>query len=255
MVIIIQAMAQAYWPGKDPIGKQIAADYIGSGRITDSPRRFREVVGVVQNIKQKGLDLPAEPELYTPYLQDETNHVFASMSLFVRSLGDPRLQAEPVRKQVHMIRSQQPVERMRTMDDVLFQTLEPRRFSLILVGSFAGLAMLLTAVGIFGMIAYSVSQRSREFGLRMALGARRDEGLRLVMKDGMLLAAVGVVVGALVASGFGRMMSSLLFQVTSSDPLAFGGAVALISVVAACAYFFPAPRATKVDPMIALRHE
>jgi putative ABC transport system permease protein len=254
VVIINQAMAQAYWPGKDPIGKRIAADYVGSGRITDGTHRFRDVVGVVQNIKEKGLDLPVEPALYTPYLQDETNHAFAGMSLFMRSSGDPKLLAETVRKQVHMIRPLQPVERIRTMDDVLYQTLAPRRFSLILVGSFAALAMLLSGVGIFGMIAYSVSHRTREFGLRMALGARRGEVLALVMKDGMLLAAIGLGIGVLIAIGFARMMSSLLFNVTATDPLAFAGAIALLSVVAACACFFPAWRAMKVDPQVALRH-
>jgi putative ABC transport system permease protein len=254
-VIINKALAESYWPGQDPIGKQLAVDYVGSGRTTSGVRRFREIVGVVENIKAKGLDLPVEPALYTPYLQDETNHVFAAMNLFVRTAGDPRWLAEGVRKQVHAIRPHQPVDRMRTMDDVLFQTLEPRRFSLVLVGSFAVLAMLLTAIGIFGMIAYSVSHRTREFGLRMALGARRGEVLGLVMKDGMLLAAIGLVVGLLSAVGFARTMSSLLFQVSSTDPLAFAAAIALISLVAACACFFPAWRATKVDPLVALRHE
>lgn len=254
-VIINKALAETYWPGQDPIGKQISVDYVGSGRTTSGARRLREIVGVVENIKQKGLDLPADPGLYTPYLQDETNHVFAGMNLFVRTAGDPRWLAEAVRKQVHAIRPHQPVDRMQTMDDVLFQTLTPRRFSLILVGSFAGLAMLLTAIGIFGMIAYSVSQRTREFGLRMALGAGRGEVLGLVMRDGMVLAGVGVAIGLLAAIAFARTMSSMLFQVTPNDPLAFAGAIALLCVVAASACFFPARRATRVDPTVALREE
>jgi predicted permease len=254
-VIINQSLERAYWPGKDPIGKQIAADYVGAGRTINGVRRFREVVGVVQDIKQKGLDLPAEPALYTPYLQDETDHVFAAMSLLVRTAGDPRWSAEAVRKQVHAIRPHQPVDRMRSMDDVLFQTLAPRRFSLMLIGSFAGLAVLLTAIGIFGMIAYSVSQRTREFGLRMALGSERGEVLVLVMKDGMTLVAVGMAAGWLVAAGFARTMSGMLYQVSPTDPAAFMGAVLLLAVMAGCACFLPAWRATRVDPMVALRHE
>ena len=253
-VIINQAMAQAYWPGKDPIGKQIAADYVGAGRIIDGPRRFRQVVGVVQNIKP-GLDLPAEPALYTPYLQDETDHVFAGLNLVVRTTCDPRWFSETVRKQVHAVRPHQPVARMRTMDDVLFETLAPRRFSLLLVGSFAALALLLTAIGIFGMIAYSVAQRTREFGLRIALGAEPGEVLGLVMKDGMLLTAAGLVSGSLIAVVFGRAMSSLLFEVMATDPLAFTGAVVMLLAVAACACFFPAWRAMKVEPVVALRSE
>jgi putative ABC transport system permease protein len=125
----------------------------------------------------------------------------------------------------------------------------------MLIGSFAGLAVLLTAIGIFGMIAYSVSQRTREFGLRMALGSERGEVLVLVMKDGMTLAAVGMAAGWLVAAGFARTMSGMLYQVSPTDPAAFMGAVLLLAVVAGCACFLPAWRATRVDPMVALRHE
>lgn len=152
-------------------------------------------------------------------------------------------------------RPDQPVDSMRTMDDVLFQTLEPRRFSLILVGSFAALATILTAIGIFGMIAYSVSQRTREFGLRMALGAERSEVLGLVMRDGLALAAGGLGLGSLIALVFARAMSSLLFQVTAADPLAFAGAVVLLFAVAAGACFFPAWRAMNVEPVVALRSD
>ena len=254
-VIVNKALADVYWPGQDPIGKQVAVDYVGGGRTTSGVRRFRQVVGMVENVKQQGLDLPAEPGVYTPYLQDETNHVFGGMSVFLRTAGDTRLLAEALRKQVRAIRPHQPVDSMRTMDDILFQTLAPRRFSLILVGSFAALAVLLTAIGIFGMIAYAVSQRTREFGLRMALGAERGEVLRLVLKEGLLLATVGMLLGSLAAIGFARAMTSMLFAVSSTDPLAFAGAIALIAAVAACACLIPALRATKVDPLVALRYE
>ena len=254
-VIINKALAEAYWPGEDPIGKQVAVDYVGGGRTTNGIPRFRQVVGMVENVKQQGLDVPAEPGLYTPYLQDETNHVFGGMNVFVRTAGDPRLLAETLRKQVQAIRAHQPVDSMRTMNDVLYQTLAPRRFGLILVGSFAGLAVLLTAIGIFGMIAYAVSQRTREFGLRMALGAERAEVLGLVLKEAMILAATGVVLGAAIAIFFARAMTSLLFAVSATDPLAFAGAIALLAIVATCACFFPALRATKVDPLVALRDE
>jgi putative ABC transport system permease protein len=230
-------------------------NFVGPGRQNANTLRFREIVGVVADIKQKGLDLPALPALYTPFLQDETNHDFTAMNIFVRSAGDPRLLASAIRTQVHGVRSDQPVDLIRTMDDVLFRSLAPRRFSVALLTSFAGLALILSAIGIYGMIAYSVNQRTRELGLRMALGARRGDVLHLVMKEGLLLAATGIVLGVLISLGSTRSMSGLLFGVTPTDLPTFAATAGLLLAVAALACFVPALRAARLDPMTALRPE
>jgi len=255
VVIVNQALAESYWPGQNPIGMQIAVDYVGAGRnITGAPR-FREVVGIVANVKQKGLDLPVEPALYTPYLQDETNHAFAGFNLFIRTIGPATSLAGTVRALVHSLRSDQPIDMMQTMNDALFRALAPRRLSLLLVGSFAGLALLLSAIGIFGMIAYAVSQRTHEFGLRMALGAQRQDVLQLVLGDGFKIVATGVFVGIGASFALTRFMSSLLYAVGPNDPLTFAVIAILFALVALAACYMPARRAAHVDPMVALRYE
>jgi ABC-type antimicrobial peptide transport system permease subunit len=230
-------------------------DYVGAGRnITGAPR-FREVVGIVANVKQRGLDLPVEPGLYTPYLQDETNHAFAGFNLFVRTIGPPISVAGSVRALVHSLRSDQPIDAMQTMNDVLFRALAPRRLSLLLVGSFAGLALLLSAIGIFGMAAYAASQRAHEFGLRMALGARRQDVLRLVLGDGLKIVATGVFFGIGASFALTRFMRSLLYAIGPNDPLTFAVIPLLFGLVALAACCIPALRATRVDPVVALRYE
>jgi putative ABC transport system permease protein len=255
VVIVNQALAESYWPGQDPIGKEIGVDYVGAGRNTTGAPRFRQVVGIVVNVKQRGLDLPAEPALYTPYLQDETNHAFAGFNLFVRTLGAPTSVAGAVRVLVHSLRPDQPIDVVQTMNDALFRALAPRRLSLVLVGSFAALALLLSAIGIFGMIAYAVSQRTHEFGVRLALGARRRDVLQLVLGEGFKIVTIGVVAGIVASFALTRFMRSLLYGVGPNDPLTFTVVAVLFALVALAASYLPARRASHVDPMVALRYE
>ncbi len=255
VVIVNQALAESYWPGQDPIGKEIGVDYVGAGRNTTGAPRFRQVVGIVANVKQKGLDLPAEPALYTPYLQDETNHAFAGFNLFVRTIGPPTSVAGTVRVLVHSLRPDQPIDVMQTMNDALFRALAPRRLSLVLVGSFAALALLLSAIGIFGMIAYAVSQRTHEFGVRLALGAQRHDIVRIVLDEGFKIVIRGVVAGILASFALTRFMRNLLYGVGPNDPLTLAFVVVLFALVALAACYIPARRASRVDPIVALHYE
>ena len=255
VVIVNRALAQAYWPGQDPIGKRIAVNYVGPGRDRRVAPRFREVVGVVANVKQRGLDVAAEPALYMPFLQDATHHVFAGTNLFVRSARDPLSLAGSLRARVHAVKPDQPINEISTMDSITLQTLANRRLSLVLMGAFAALALVLSALGLYGAIAYSVSQRTREFGVRIALGRRRQDVLFLVMKEGLWQALAGIIAGAILALAAARAMAGLLFGVTSTDPLTFAGVAILLLATAVVACYVPARRATKVDPMVALHCE
>ena len=255
VVIVNEALAKSYWPGRNPIGMQISVDYVGAGRNNVAAPRFRQVVGVVANIKQKGLDLPVEPALYTPYLQDETNHAFAGFNLFVKTIGPPISFAGTVRTLIRSLRPDQTIDTMQSVDDALFRALAPRRLSLVLVGSFAGLALLLSAIGIFGMIAYAVSQRTHEFGVRMALGAQRHDMVRLVLGEGFKVVTTGVVAGIAASLALTRFMRSMLYGVGPNDPLTFILVAVLFVLVALGACYMPAHRASRVDPMVALRYE
>ena len=217
--------------------------------------RLREIVGIVADVKQKGLDLPAEPALYTPYLQDERNHAFAGFNLFVRTIGPPTSLAGSIRALVHSLRPDQPIGLMQTMNDALLRALAPRRLSLVLVTCFAGLALLLSAIGIFGMIGYTVSQRTHEFGVRLALGAKPQTVLQLVLGEGFKIVTTGVFVGIGVAFVLTRFIRSLLYGVGPNDPLAFAVVAVLFTLVAFVACYIPARRASRVDPIIALRYE
>jgi putative ABC transport system permease protein len=255
VVIVNQALAQAYWPGESPIGKRIAPNYIGAGRNNSDVPIYREIVGVVANIRQKGIEGSVEPAVYMPYLQDQTNHVFAAMNWFVRTTADPRSLMGTIRPIVHQIRPNQPVEKMQTMEEGLFRLMSPRRFTLSLFASFAGLALFLSATGIFGMIAYSVSRRMPEMGVRMALGAQRGDIRQLVLREGLALTLGGIVLGCFIAAIFTRAMAGLLFGVKATDPLSFAGAILVLLVVAIVACLIPAWRAGSIDPMQALRME
>jgi predicted permease len=255
VVIVNRAMAQTYWPGQDPVGKRLAVNYVGPGRDRSAVVRFREVVGVVANVKQRGLDLSAAPALYMPFLQDPTHHVFAGMHLFVRSAGDPVNLAGSLRVRVHAVKSDQPIDVIRTMDSIALQTLATRRLSLLLMGAFATLALVLSALGLYGAISYSVSQRTREFGVRVALGGRPQDVLILVMKEGLWQALTGIIAGTVAALAAAKAMAGLLFGVTATDPFTFAGVALLLLATAVAACYVPARRATAVDPMVALRYE
>ena len=255
VVIVNAEAARRYWPGRSPIGRWIGVNYTGPGRRGGEAPRRRQVVGVVAAIKQGALDLPTEPAVYMPYLQDETGHDLASMSVFVRSARDPRSLAGSVRARIHAVRPDQPVAELRTMQDVMAQALAPRRYSLWLLEAFAALAILLAALGLYGVAAYTAAQRTREFGLRMALGASRGSVLSEVLRQGLALTAAGAAAGAGLAVAASRALSQLLFEVQPLDPSSFTSAVVLLGLVALGACLLPAWRASRVDPAHALRSD
>jgi len=255
VVIVNKKFAREYWPGENPLGKRIAVGYTGPGRRSTGAERLREVVGVVADMKLHALDAPGNPSLYMPFKQDETSHDYASMTLFVRTAGDPVWFADTLRRQIHAVSPDQTVGSISTMEDVISSGFSQRRFSLALLGSFAGLALLLSAVGLYGTIAYSVSQRTREMGLRVALGATPQNLLGLIVKEGLVLAGAGVVLGICLAPLCARAMRSLLFRVSTLDPITFIGVAILLIAVAATASFLPARKAAFTDPMEALRAE
>ncbi len=255
VAIVNEQAARQYWPGQNPIGKFIGVNYTGPGRVGNSTPRLRRIVGVVQGMKHSRLELPTEPAVYMPYLQDETYHDMATMSLFVRSAGDPLALESSIRARIHAIRPDQPVEAITLMDDVLSQSMIARRYSLSLLAAFAGLALLLAAVGIYGVVSYAASQRTREFGIRIAVGARRGSLTALVFRQGMMLTLAGCAAGVGVSLLLTRTLEHLLFEVSPLDTASFVLSVVLLGMLAAIACLVPAIRAARVEPMTALRTE
>jgi putative ABC transport system permease protein len=244
VMIINDAMARQYWPGEDPLGKHVTMKDWGDP-LTG------EIVGVVGDIKANGLQTESRAMIYWPYPQFPSSF----NRVVIRTSVDPVSVAAAVRSQVWSIDKEQPISDIKTMDQVLSQSVAQRRFNMLLLGGFAGVALLLTAVGIYGLISYSVTQRTREIGLRMALGARRQDILKLVMARGLLLVLLGVGIGIAGAFALTRVMESLLFGVGARDPLTFAVIPLVMVGVALGACFIPARRATKVDPGVALRYE
>src|SRR5215472_10119993 len=256
VVIINAEAARRFFPGQDPIGKRITVNYLALGSRNNRPPPPREIVGVVANVRQRALDQPSEPAIYMPYTQDDTNHVLASMNLFVRSASDdPALLANGVRGKIQSLYPNQPVERITVMREVVSRTLARRTYSVGLMSAFAGLALLLSGLGIYGVVSYVALQRTREFGIRMAIGASRQDVLRLVLRQGGSLVAVGVALGVGLSLLSTRALSQLLFETTPSDPGIFISAVFLLAVIGVLACLLPAIRASQIDPWVALNTE
>jgi predicted permease len=253
MVIVIdESFARKYFPNEDPLGKRINMMLLGQA----------EIVGVVGHIKQWGLDSDSQQsiqaEFYMPILQtpDKFMPLLANgLTQMARTQGTPLGLTAAIRQTLQEMNSQQVMYGVDTMDAVIADSLAPRRFSMILLGIFAVLALVLSMVGIYGVISYLVGQRTHEIGVRVALGAQRSDVMRLVLGQGTKMALIGVAIGLAAALILTRLMTKMLFGVSASDPLTFGGVAVLLTIVALAACYIPARRATRVDPIVALRYE
>jgi putative ABC transport system permease protein len=246
VVVISETMARRYWPGEDAIGKRIAV-----GRIR-KPADWIQVVGVAKDVRQFELNAEPKPQMYLTYRQAG---FFDSRDLVVKTDVDPASMAATVRKAVWEIDKDQPVSNIQTMDQILADSIARQRFSMLVLAIFAAVALVLAGVGIYGVMSYSVAQRTHEIGIRMALGAQTGAVLKLAVGYGMKLVIAGIAIGLVAAIALTRVMSTLLFGVTATDPTTFTLISLLLIAVAVVASYVPARRATRVNPIIALRYE
>ncbi len=242
VAIINQTLANRYFPGENPLGKRIKLDQ------PDEP--WKTIVGITGSLRQSGLSADSDPEIFSPYLQGP----WTVMSFVVRTRGNPDDLGAAVRSQLWSIDKEQPISRMSSMDKILADSLAGRRLNLILLGSFAGVALLLALIGIYGVISYAVVQRTGEIAIRMALGAQRSTVWKLVLRQGAALGGTGIVIGLLASLGLTRVMSTMLFHVRPIDPVTLASMAVVVLLTVLLASFLPAHRATRIDPMNALRN-
>ncbi len=247
VALINETMARNIWPGEDPIGK-----HLKTGDYNDkSP--WITVVGVVGDVHQAGLDVPARAELYMPYEQQDFG--FEPEYLAVRTKGDPMQMTEAIRQQIWAVDSEQPVAEVMPLGDLVDEYLTPRQMQTSLLGAFAGLALLLSALGIYAVLSFSVTQRTQEIGVRVALGARPEDVLKMVLSQGLRLFLAGAAIGLVSALALSRALEHWLYGVSASDPLSFASVTILLAAVTLLACYIPARRAMRVDPLVALRYE
>jgi predicted permease len=242
VTMVNETLARRLWPDANPIGVHIKEGY-------DKELGWMEVIGVVADIHEGGLGSNAVAEFYLPMAKHPPQTAF----VVVRTEGDPMKFANTIREQVLAVDHDQPVSELRTMDAIFEATLGQRRLTMLLLAMFAGVALLLATVGIYGVVAYSVAQRTQEVGIRRALGAQQADILRLILGQGLAMVLVGIAIGAGGAFALTRVMKNLLFHVNATDPATFVGIALLFAMVALAGSYIPARRATRIDPMTALR--
>ncbi len=244
VVIVNEALARRHWPGEEPLGKWIT---VGGGGINPL-----EVVGVVGNVKQGEWSSEPKPEMYQPHAQAASPR---SMTLVIRASSGLTEMEPAVRREVWAIDKDLPVSQAASMDDVVADSVGPQRFNTLLIGVFAAAALILAAAGVYGVMSYAVAERTHEFGVRMALGARGRDVLGMVIRQGLVLTLFGLALGLAGALALARVLTGILYEVSPTDPLVYGGVALTLTLSALAACYVPARRATKVDPMLALRHE
>jgi len=244
--IVNDEMVRQYFPNENPLGKRVRW-------ASDRTVQWISIIGVVGDVKHFGLDLPELPAIYSPYTQ--TNPWKRWMTFAARTQSDPGSMEQAVKGQIWKVDSQLPITRVRTMSEVAAASFAARRFNMLLLTLFAGLALVLAAVGVYGVMSYAVTQRTHEIGIRMALGAQMGSVIKLIMKSGLLIAVIGVAIGLAGAFALTRLMRSLLFAVEATDKATFAGVSFCLLLIALLACYIPARRAAKVDPLVALRYE
>jgi predicted permease len=248
VVIITETLARQFFPNEDPIGKRIKP---GINTIEDEKSPMREIIGVVADVRNRGLDTPPKPAYYVP----QTQVPFDSGVIVIKTTGEPHGVVSAATKQVAAIDQDLPLYGVKSMEEYLSSSVAAPRFSTTLLSIFAAVALVLTIVGLYGVMSYSVAQRTNEIGIRLALGAQSKDVLLMIVKQGGMLILLGLVIGLSLAFAATRLVASLLFGVTAKDPITFGAVAVLLAIVALLACYVPALRATKVDPMDALRCE
>jgi len=245
VAVISRALAQKVWPNEDPIGKRIQFGNM------DGDTRLIQIIGVVGDVRDRGLESDISSMVYANASQRPPS---SSLSLVVRAEGDTAALVPAMRQAVHELNPELPAS-FRTLEQIFSSSLDNRRFSLVIFMVFAAVALMLAAVGIYGVVSYSVTQRTHEIGVRMALGAQALDVLKMIVGQGLKLALAGVAIGIGASLALTRLMASLLFGVSAGDPVTFVATSLLLTTIALLACYVPGRRATKVDPMTALRHE
>jgi predicted permease len=247
VVAINEEAARRYWPGVNPIGRQLHLGVM----LAEARSGIKTIVAVVGDVKGRGLDATAPPQVYLPHAQ----HPVDSLTLVVRTAGDPLAFVPAARADLASLDRDLPLAAVRTMDDVIGRSIAERRFTMLLLATFAAVAVLLAAIGVYGVLAYLVSQRTQEIGVRLAIGATPEDVARLFVREGAGLTLAGVACGLAGALAVTRTLSTLLFGVTTTDPVTFASVAGALAIVALLASYVPARRAARVDPMAALRTE